>query len=169
MVACGFCRFVSITGSPWSPSVLVVFVVVVCQCFGSRPRRGACVVAVVLVPCLPFVVVAVAVRVNFITPPAFVAPCAVSRLLSVATVARSDLLPHFVNVLAVRRLGFGSSPFFVNFPGCPGIGGVLTYFVNFGAAGDYRILFYKKEKTPYTDKMRIEITTFRFIQKYLYP
>lgn len=144
MVACGFCRFVSTIRSPWSPSVLVVVVVVVCQCFVTRPRRGACVVAVVLVPCLPSVVVAVAVRVNFITPPAFVALCAVSRLLSVATVARSDLLPHFVNVFAVRRLGFGSSPFFVNFSLALGIGGVLTYFVNFGAAGDYYFPFYKK-------------------------
>lgn len=145
MVACGFCRFVSITGSDLSPSVLVVVVVVVCQCFVTRPRRSACVVVVVLVPSLPSVGVVGSVRVNFITPPAFVALCAVSRLLIVSTVARSDLLPHFVNVFAARRLGFGSSPFFVNFSLALGVGGVLTYFINFGAAGDYSPLFYTKK------------------------
>lgn len=133
MVVYVFCRFVSITGSDLSPSVLVVVVVVVCQCFGSRPRCGVCVVVVVLVPCLPTVVVAVAVRVNFITPPAFVALCAVSRLLIVATVARSDLLPFPVNVFVARRLGGGAW-----------LGVSLTYFVNFGAAGDYSSPFYKK-------------------------
>ena len=66
-----------------------------------------------------------------------------------ATVARSDLLPHFVNVFAVRRLGFGSSPFFVNFPLALGIGVSLTYFVNFGAAGDYYSPIYIKNKNTY--------------------
>ncbi len=149
MVACGFCRFVSITGLPSSLSVLVVFVVVVCQCFVARSRRGACGVAAVLVPCLPSVDVVYSVRVKFINGVVFVALWAVLRLLSVATVARSDLLPLFVNVSAVRRPGFGSSPFFVNFPPALGIGVSLTYFVNIGAAGDYHSPIYIKNKNTY--------------------
>lgn len=96
MAVYGFCRFVSITGSVVSPSVLVVVVVVVCQfSFG--------------------------------------------------------LLPVLVNGFAVRSFGFGSSPFFVNFSSALGIGVSLTYFVNFGAAGDYYFPIYIKKYIPIRD------------------
>nr|DAE47571.1 MAG TPA: hypothetical protein [Caudoviricetes sp.] len=117
----------------------------VCQCFVARSRRGSCFVSVVLVPSLPSVGVVAAVRVKFIVCVAFVALCAVSRLLSVATVARSDLLPFLVKGFAVRSVGFGSSPFFVNFSSALGVGVPLTYFVNFGAAADYYFPIYIKK------------------------
>lgn len=120
----GFCRFVSITGSALSPSVLVVVVVVVCQCFGVRPRRGSWLSSVVV-------------------------RCQFSR-----NSCRRGLLPVFVNGFAVRSVGFGSSPFFVNLSSALGIGVSLTYFVKFVAAADYSFPLYIKIKRPkwLTDK-----------------
>lgn len=60
-------------------------------------------------------------------------------------------MPFPVNVFAARPVGFGSSPFFVNFSSALGIGVSLTYFVNFGAAADYYFPIYIKKYIPIRD------------------
>lgn len=65
---------------------------------------------------------------------------------------RRGLLPVLVNGFAARSVGFGSSPFSVNFSSALGVGGSLTYFVDFGAAADYRYIFYIKIKIVSTYK-----------------
>lgn len=90
----------------------------VCQCFGVRSRRGSWLSSVV------------------------------GRCQFFRNSCRRGLLPVFVNGFAVRSVGFGSSPFFVNFSSALGIGVPLTYFVKFGAAADYYFPIYIKKYKP---------------------
>lgn len=81
-------------------------------------------------------------------PPWFRLSSVVVRCQFSRNSCRRGLLPFSVNVFAVRSVGFGSSPFFVNPLPALGIGVSLTYFVKFRTAADYYFPLYIKIKRP---------------------
>lgn len=144
----GFCRFVSITRSVVSPSVLVVVVVVVCQ-FPFGCSSAVCGSR------------SLSVGVNFPATRAAVVSC---RFLSmVLRFGRFWFVAVFRQFLTVAWSWFVVAFFcqlFIAGSGLPVFGGFrqsscclsdgvpLTYFVNFGAAADYYFPIYIKKYKP---------------------